>query len=133
MRAQRILAVTVIGLATLAIAATGLYFTTAQQSRFDNPAFVAAQQDGRPILVHVTATWCGTCQQQLRIVANLADRPDYRDFEIFQLDFDSQREASQHFNALQSTLIVYRGKQEVGRLFAEANPTSIETLLRKAL
>ncbi len=133
MRVQRILAITAIALATLAVATAGLYFTTVQQTRFDNPAFVAAQQDDRPILVHVTATWCGTCQQQLRIVANLADRPDYRDFEIFQLDFDSQREAAQHFNALQSTMIVYRGKQEVGRLFAEANPTSIETLLRKAL
>lgn len=122
-----------IGLTTLAIPAAGLYFTTAQQTRFDNPAFVAAQQDGRSILVHVTATWCGTCQQQLRIVANLANHPDYRDLEIFQLDFDSQREASQHFNARQSTMIVYRGGQEVGRIFADANPTSIETLLRKAL
>lgn len=133
MKIQKLLTITAIGLATLGIGVTGLYFTTAQQTKFDNPAFVSAQQDGRPILMHVTATWCGTCQQQLRIVANLADRPDYRDFEIFQLDFDGQREASQHFNALQSTMIVYRGKQEVGRIFAEANPTSIETLLRKAL
>lgn len=130
---SRILTISAICLATLAIAATGLYFTTTSQTRFDNPAFVSAQQDDRPILVHVTATWCGTCQQQLRIVAGLANRPDYRDFEIFQIDFDSQREASQHFNALQSTMIVYRGQREIGRIFAEANPTSIETLLRRAL
>ncbi len=133
MNIRKFLAITMIGLATLALGATGLYFTTAQQTNFDNPAFVEAQQDGRPILVHVTATWCGTCQQQMRIVANLADRPDFRDFEIFRLDYDSQREASQYFNALQSTLIVYRGEREVGRVFAEANPTSIETLLRRAL
>lgn len=133
MNFQRFLAITTLTVATLAIAATGLYFTTSQQASFENPAFVAAQQADRPILVHVTATWCGTCQQQLRVVSNLADRPDFRGFEIFQLDFDSQREASQLFNAVQSTMIVYRGEQEIGRVFAEANPTAIEALLREAL
>src|SRR4051812_47075562 len=46
----------------------------AERLRYDVAAFQAAVDAGKPILVHVTAPWCGECKAQKPIVAALADR-----------------------------------------------------------
>lgn len=101
---------------------------------FDSSAFAAAKAAGKPVLVHVAAAWCETCQQQKPIVAKLLDRPDFSGLAAFEVDFDRQRDILPVFKVQhQSTLIVFKGKKEVGRSVGVTDPAAIETLLRRAL
>ncbi|KQT58647.1 thioredoxin [Methylobacterium sp. Leaf456] len=101
---------------------------------FDAAAFEAAQAAGRPILVQISAPWCPICKTQKPILATLAAEPRFKDLAVFTIDFDSQRDLVRRFEArMQSTLIAYKGKAEVGRSVGETQPEWIEQLLEKAL
>ena len=101
---------------------------------FEAGAFAAAQKAGRPILVEVSAPWCPICKTQKPILASLSAEPRFKDLAVFTIDFDSQRDLVRRFEArMQSTLIVYKGKTEVGRSVGETQPEWIEQLLEKAL
>lgn len=101
---------------------------------YSESAFAAAQAAGRPVLVAVHAPWCPTCTAQKPILSSLLAQPKFRDFVVFDVDFDSQKDAGRALQArTQSTLIVFRGKDERGRSVGDTNGTSIEALLAKAL
>ena len=101
---------------------------------FDAAAFEAAQAAGRSILVEVTAPWCPTCKAQAPILANLSSQPKFKDVARFEIDFDSQKDLLRQFNVrVQSTLITFKGKQEVGRSSGDTNAGRIEALLEKSI
>ena len=101
---------------------------------FTQADFSAAQKDGKSILVDIFAPWCPTCRAQKPILANLGTNPKFKDVAHFDIDFDSQKDLLRKFNVRsQSTLITFKGKQEVGRSTGDTNAASIERLLDKAL
>ena len=101
---------------------------------FDAKAFEDAQAAGKPILVEVYAPWCPICRAQAPILANLAGQPRFKDMVRFNVDFDSQKDLLRKFNVQkQSTLIAFKGKQEVARSTGDTNAGSIERLLNKAI
>lgn len=97
------------------------------------PGFDAATKDGAPILVHVTAPWCETCQAQKPIVSELLARPDFAAMKKFEIDFDSQKDVLTDLRVTtQSTMIVFRDGKEIDRQVGQTDPAEIEALLRKA-
>ena len=64
----------------------------AQIANFDHLQFSAAQQEGRPILVDIRASWCPTCAAQEPIIERLTALPEYKDLLILRVDFDSQKD-----------------------------------------
>lgn len=101
---------------------------------FDPTAFAAAQAEGRPILVQISAPWCPICRAQKPILATFSADPRFKNLAIFTIDFDSQRDLVRRFGAqMQSTLIVYKGAAEVARSVGETQAEWIEQLLEKAL
>lgn len=115
--------------------ATGLESAAAGETRpFSELAFEAAQKSGKPILVEVSAPWCPICKTQKPILAKLSSDPRFKDLQIFDIDFDSQKDLLRRLNVrMQSTLIAYKGATEVGRSVGETQPEWIEGLLEKAL
>jgi thiol-disulfide isomerase/thioredoxin len=96
---------------------------------FDQKAFEAAQAAGKPILIEVSAPWCPTCKAQAPILSRLRNEPRFQALVSFNIDFDSQKDLLQKFGVQrQSTLIVFKGKQEAGDRPAY-NAASIEALL----
>lgn len=101
---------------------------------FDVPGFGAAQAAEKPILVAVHAVWCGTCKAQAAVLKDLLPRDPFNKLAVFRVDFDDQKEAVKSFGArFQSTLVVFKGKTEVGRAVGITDPAEIEALLRKAV
>jgi thiol-disulfide isomerase/thioredoxin len=106
----------------------------AQRAPFDAQAFAAAQAAGQPVLVEVTAPWCPTCKAQKLVLAELEATPEHAQLAVFEVDFDSQKEALRALGAQQqSTLIVFKGETEVGRSVGDTDPASIAALLAKTL
>ena len=101
---------------------------------FEADAFEAAQAAGRPILVEVSAPWCPICRTQKPILAKLGTDPRFKDLVLFEIDFDSQKPLLRRFDVRQqSTLVAFKGRQEVGRSVGETQPEWIESLLEKTL
>ncbi|MBL8807562.1 MAG: thioredoxin family protein [Rhodospirillales bacterium] len=96
--------------------------------------FKAAQAADKAILVDITASWCPVCRRQKPILSRLLAEPRFRDMAAFEVDFDAQKDIVGMMNTrMQSTLIVFRGDDEMGRTVGDTNPTSIEALLAMAL
>jgi thioredoxin 1 len=101
---------------------------------YDDAAFKAAQAAGKPILVQVHADWCPQCAAQRPIIANLIKTDKFKDLVIFNIDFDTQKDLVRKFNAMrQSTLIVFKGANEVDRSAGATQAGPITDLLSKAL
>jgi thioredoxin 1 len=115
----------------LSVAAAGAF---ASKAPFDAKAFAAAQASGKPVLIEVSAPWCPVCKAQKPILSSLSAKPEFAGMAMFEVDFDSQKEALKLLNVQkQSTLVVFKGKTETGRSTGDTNPAAIEALLKKAI
>lgn len=119
-------------LAMIAMTLGALVFSFGAQAaqRFDATAFENAQRAGKTILIDVTAPWCPTCKQQRPIVQDIEkERPD---LVVYEVDFDSTKDVLKRFRVqYQSTLIVFKGTNEIGRSTGETDPHRIRTLVAK--
>lgn len=106
----------------------------AETKPFDQATFEALQAANKPVVIDVYADWCPICKLQAPIVSELIASPEFRDFTVLRVNFDTQKDVRRSLGvAQQSTLIVYRGKQEVARTIADTSKASIAATLRKAL
>jgi thiol-disulfide isomerase/thioredoxin len=104
------------------------------EETFTNAALEAAQKAGKPVLVEIAAPWCPVCKAQKPILEGLAKNDKFKGFVFLKMDFDTQKDGVRKLNARsQSTLIVFKGTNEVGRSVGDTNPQSVEALLAKAL
>ena len=106
----------------------------AAEAKFDQKAFDAAQVEGKPIMVHVTAPWCPTCKAQAPILSRLESEPRFKDMVRFNIDFDSQKDLLKRFGVQkQSTLIAFKAGKETGRSVGDTSTAGIEALFKKAM
>lgn len=120
--------------AAVALAGATSPASAAQFRSFDSRAFAAAQAQGRPILVDISAQWCSTCKVQEKHIAKITRNPAFDKLVVFKLDYDNQKAERRQLNVpRQSTLIVFKGRRETGRSVADTNPRSLELLIRKAV
>ena len=122
-------------LLAIAVAISGAASAAAfEQKKFDPASFKAAQGSNKSILVDISATWCPTCKAQHAVLQSLATKPEYADLVVFEVDFDTQKDAVRSFGARQqSTLIAFKGTQETRRLVGETGAAPIEELLKSSL
>ena len=101
---------------------------------FTEARFVELQAAGEFILIDIFATWCPTCAKQQKVLdAFRESHPDAR-LHMLQIDFDEQKEWVMHFQAPRpSTLILYKGEQQLWFSVAETNQKKILQALNTAL
>lgn len=105
-----------------------------EKRKYDATAFKAAQGSNKSILVDISATWCPTCKARHKVLDSLAKRPEFAEIVVFEVDFDTQKDALKAFSARQqSTLIAFKGAQETKRLVGETGTDAIEGLLKTTL
>ncbi len=115
------------------LAASVAAAAAAERFVYQEAAFEAALDSGKPILVHVTAPWCPECRLQKPIVAALAARPEYDGLTIFDVDFDTQKDALRRLKVQkQSTLVIYRDRTEQARVAGITRQDAIEAFMRNA-
>jgi thiol-disulfide isomerase/thioredoxin len=106
----------------------------AERLIYEPQAFQHALDAGGPVLVHITAPWCSECKVQKPVVAALAQTPDFKNLTIFDVDYDTQKDALRALKVqTQSTLVVFKGKAEVARAVGITRHETIEALMRQAL
>ena len=94
----------------------------------------AAIASGEPILIHVTAPWCGTCKRQKPVVAELLATPEFSAMKKIDVDFDSQGDVLAEFRVqTQATMLVFKGGKEIDREVGQTNRAAIAEFLKQAL
>jgi thioredoxin 1 len=67
-------------------------------------------------------------------VAELSRKAPYSGIAQFRVDYDRQKDLMKRFGVRdRSTLIMFKGAKEVGRLYSETDPKVIRALLDKGL
>ena len=108
--------------------------SAAEWKDYSPEALAEAQAEGKPILIDVFAPWCSVCRAQNPILTQLTREPKYKDLVVLKADFDTQKDALKTLNVQrQSTLIVFKGDEEVDRSVGDTSALSIEGLLDKTL
>jgi thioredoxin len=108
--------------------------SAAEWKDYSPEALAEAQAEGKPILIDVFAAWCSVCRAQNPILTQLTREPKYKDLVVLKADFDTQKDALKTLNVQrQSTLIVFKGDEEVDRSVGDTSALSIEGLLDKTL
>lgn len=98
----------------------------------------SALEDGKTVFVDYSATWCGTCKRQERVINGLrADDPAYDAAMTFvKVDWDTYKSHEVTvFRSIprRSTLILLRGDEELGRIVAGTGTSQIKALMDKGL
>src|SRR5690242_13398264 len=121
-------------LAAALLAFGAVHAFAAERLTWEPRAFQATLAEGKPVLVHITAPWCLECREQKPIVAALANEPEFKSLTIFDVDFDSQKDALRQLRVqTQSTLVVFKDKAEVGRAVGITRRDAIEAVMKKAM
>ncbi|MGH1419634.1 MAG: thioredoxin family protein [Hyphomicrobiaceae bacterium] len=87
-------------------------------------AFKQAQADSKHIIIEVFKKGCGTCAAQQPSLKEA--RSQYPDAAFFKFDFVNDKSAVEQFKVVkQSTIIVFKGKDEVARIVGETQKDAI--------
>lgn len=106
----------------------------AEEQPFTPELFQAAKDQHKSILIEIYASWCPTCRAQKPILSDLLAKPRFKDLTVLRVDFDSQKKEVRNFRAnVQSTLIVFKAGEEVGRSVGQTKADAIAALLDKAI
>lgn len=128
----------------LIIAAIGVFIIGATQltaqanaadwSTYDEAEFMMAQKKGKTIVVDVYADWCPTCRAQAPILDELRTERQSSDVLFVKVNFDDEK-AFLRANRIprQSTVLVFKGTNEVARSIAETNRTRLRGVVLGAL
>jgi thioredoxin 1 len=101
---------------------------------FDAVRFEQARKSGAPVVLQVTATWCGPCQRLRKVVGGLLENPEFEGLVVFDADFDANKGALVRINAhTVTTLVIYRDGTEILRSTGETRSEAVEALLKKAM
>ncbi len=101
--------------------------------KYDQATFDALAAAGKPVVVVVHATWCPTCKAQDPIQKGLMKSEPFKDYTMLTLDFDADKPILKTLRvSQQSTMIVFKGKTEVGRSVGDTTKAGIEGLMKKA-
>lgn len=84
--------------------------------------FAEARERHAAVLVDVHADWCPTCRAQKPILDELRAEPELGNVAFIMVSFDDDKEFLQAYRvARQSTIIMFKGTQEVARSVAETD------------
>lgn len=93
---------------------------------------------GETVFLDFKASWCGTCRAQERVLTKLKEEnPAYEaNITFINVDWDTygqSRMAEKLRIPRRSTLVVLKGKDEIGRLVADTAERNIRKLMDAAL
>jgi thioredoxin 1 len=101
---------------------------------FSANQLTAAQNAGKPVAVHFHADWCPTCVAQSRSIDTLKADPALKNMTLLVANYDNEKELRKAMKVrAQSTFVVFKGKEEVGRIAGDTDATKIKAGLSKAL
>ena len=126
------------------IAAVGALFVGAMQlsaaadtkgwTTYDAADFMMAQKKGKTIVVDVYADWCPTCRAQAPILNELRVEKQSSNVLFVKVNYDEEKDfLRQHRIPRQSTVLVFKGMEEIERSIAQTDRSALRGVVLRAL
>jgi len=101
---------------------------------YDETEFMMAQKKGKTIVVDVYADWCPTCRAQAPILEQLRQERQSGEVLFVKVNFDDEKAFLRtHRIPRQSTILVFKGMDEVARSIAQTDRTRLRGIVLNAL
>ena len=109
-----------------------------KQTTFDNEVFNKAQSDGKTVVVSSWIKYCSSCAGQMKILQNAKNKGELLDIKFDNIEYFSfdvtKKEISNFFDVqYQTTLIIFKGNQEVYRSIGETTEDLIYEALKASI
>ena len=101
---------------------------------YDPATIKKAQASGKSYVLAFHADWCPTCRAQAKVFEQLKADTALKNVTIYNVDYDGETELKKALKVRgQSTLVVYKGSQEMARSAGETSLDSLKQTLAKSL
>ena len=101
---------------------------------YNQQVFENLVSQGKTVIVHIHADWCGTCKAQDVQINAAINAADFKNVTFLEVDYDGQRKAVNFFKTkIQSTIIIFKNGKEIDRSVAEREAPELQAFLKKAL
>jgi len=118
-------------LLTMALLSTQVF---AAGQTYNQQVFENLISQGKTVVVHIHADWCGTCKAQDVQINAAMNAAEFKDVTFFEVDYDGQRKSVTFFKAkIQSTIIIFKNGKEIDRSATEREAAELQAFLKKAL
>ena len=118
-------------LLTMALLSTQVF---AAGQTYNQQVFENLISQGKTVVVHIHADWCGTCKAQDVQINAAMNAAEFKDVTFLEVDYDGQRKSVTFFKAkIQSTIIIFKDGKEIDRSATERDAPELQAFLKKAL
>ena len=91
------------------------------------------QTAGKAVGGHFHAEWCGTCKTQEKALQAIKSEGSLPGVALLVADYDKEKELRKQMKVrAQSTLVVFKGSQEVARVGGDTEAAKLKAALAKA-
>ncbi|MEY3580865.1 MAG: hypothetical protein RI984_1969 [Pseudomonadota bacterium] len=119
-------------IALFALAISTQVFAAGQT--YNQQVFENLISQGKTVVVHIHADWCGTCKAQDVQINAAMKTAEFKDVTFLEVDYDGQRKSVTFFKAkIQSTIIIFKNGKEIDRSATEREAAELQAFLKKAL
>ena len=92
------------------------------------------QQKGKPVAVHFHADWCSTCVAQTKSLETMKSDAQLQGMTVLVVNYDKEKDLRATMKVRsQSTIVIFKGLQEVTRLAGQSKADQIKAAFVKAL
>ena len=116
------------------------FSTNAMEKRttFDKALFEKAQSEGKVIVISSWIEYCGSCANQMKVLQTAKKEGELSDIKFDNIEYFSfdvtKKEISNFFDVqYQTTLIIFKGNQEVYRSIGETTEDLIYEALKASI
>jgi len=114
-----------------------LIFTTSaeaveKKTSFTEEIFENAKASGKTIVINSYEVWCGTCSEQTKIL-DQAEK-EFKDIIFLSYEQSKNKDIAQKLKVKYwTTIVVYKGKKEVGRIMGQTDKKIIYSIIEKGI
>ena len=116
-------------LAGLALSAAASLAVALDIQPYSPESLAAKQKAGEAVALHFHADWCPTCRAQEKVFNGWKGDATVPGTLLI-VNYDKERELKRQLGVrTQSTVIVYKGSKETGRLAGDTDPKALRAVL----
>ena len=103
-----------------------------KKTNFTGEVFENAKASGKTIVINSYEIWCGTCTVQTKVL-NQAKK-DFNDIIFLSYEQGKNKEIAKKLDIkFRTTIVVYKGNNEVSRLIGQTEKETIYSAIKKGI